>query len=69
MTVKITFDDSLAQKHSGACFTILARDQKHARLIAEWLREVSTLRTGSNTELLHLTAVQELPPQSVSIQV
>lgn len=64
MQVTLKFDASLSEEDSGACFTIIARDQQHARQIAGWLR--SKIKDRSRT---FISASVELPPQTVTIEV
>lgn len=64
MQVNITFDASLSEDDSGACFTISARDQAHARAIVKWLS--SKVQDESK---VFITARIELPPQHVNIEV
>lgn len=62
--VLIKFDASMSEETSGACFEIQARDQKHAREIAAWLRSVC-----KNTEYVFIRATQELPVQFCLIEI
>lgn len=62
--VSIKFEGSLSEETSGASFEIKARDQKHAREIAQWLRSACKDKTK-----VFITAVQELPVQVCTIEV
>jgi len=62
--VSIKFDAGLSENTSGASFEIKARDQKHAREIAQWLRSVCKDETR-----VFINAVQELPVQTCTIEV
>jgi hypothetical protein len=64
MQVTLNFEGSLSERDSGASFTVLARDQKHARQIAAWLR--SKVADKSRT---FITAYVELKPQTVAVEV
>jgi hypothetical protein len=64
MTVNIWFDASLSEECSGACFTLEARDQQHARQVADWLRSKVKDRTRTS-----ITAHVKLPPQTVVIDL
>ena len=64
MQVTLNFEGSLSERDSGASFTVLARDQKHARQIAAWLR--SKVADKSST---FITAYVELKPQTVAVEV
>ena len=64
MTVTLNFEASLSENDSGACFTVTARDQKHARQVAAWLR--SKVQDKTRT---FITATVELPAQHVTIEV
>ena len=62
MAVEMLFDGSLQHKTSGACFQIIARDQRHAQQIATWLRSLSVDEPV-------LSAYVVLEPQRVGIEV
>jgi hypothetical protein len=64
MQVTISFEASLSEQDSGACFTVLARDQAHARQVVAWLR--SKVQDKTKT---FVTASIELPPQHVTVEV
>jgi hypothetical protein len=64
MTVTIRFDASLSEECSGACFSLEARNQQHARQVAEWLR--SKVKDKTKT---YITAHVKLPPQTVAIEL
>jgi hypothetical protein len=64
MTVIINFDGSLSEECSGACFTLEARDQQHARQVADWLR--SKVKDKTRT---FISAHVKLPQQTVAIEL
>ena len=64
MKVTVYFDASLSEKDSGACFAITARDQKHARQIAAWLRSKTIDKSRT-----FISASIVLEPQSVNIEL
>jgi hypothetical protein len=64
MTITIRFDASLSEECSGACFSLEARNQQHARQVAEWLR--SKVKDKTKT---YITAHVKLPPQTVAIEL
>ena len=64
MQITIKFEASLSEEDSGACFTVIARDQQHARQIAAWLR--SKVKDRSRT---FISASAELPPQTFPVEI